>query len=84
MPERVRKFGGGRYPTKFHYNYQDLAEAIGCSVEAVRKHAQRGNFDPDSLVSILEFIKLKLKDRLDESKSDDKQLMEQIDSIGKR
>ena len=33
---------------------------MGCSIEAARKHAQRGNFDPKSLMSVLEFIQVKL------------------------
>ena len=33
---------------------------MNCSVEAARKHAQRGNFDPTDLLSVLEFVKHRL------------------------
>jgi len=53
-------FGEGRSPKKFSFTYGDLAEAAGCSTEAARKHAQRGNFDPNDLLSVLEFIQYRL------------------------
>ena len=56
-----RGFGKGRSPTKFSFTYEDYAGIFGCSAAAVRKHAQRGNFDPNDLVSILEFIQRRLK-----------------------
>jgi hypothetical protein len=62
--KRPAKFGGGRYPAKFTYGYGDVAEAIGCSIQAARKHAQRGSFDPRNLISVLEFI----QNRLDKNK----------------
>ena len=53
-------FGEGKSPKKFSFTYSDLAEAAGLSVEAARKHAQRGNFDPNDLLSVLEFIQIRL------------------------
>jgi hypothetical protein len=53
-------FGKGKSPKKFSFTYGDLAEAAGLSVEAARKHAQRGNFDPNDLLSVLEFIQHRL------------------------
>lgn len=60
--QRKSKFGGGRSPTKFSFTYEDIADVYGCSVAAVRKHAQRGKFDPHDLVSILEFVQRRLTD----------------------
>jgi len=57
---KKRGFGEGRSPTRFSFTYEDIAQAMGCSIEAARKHAQRGNFDPKSLMSVLEFIQVKL------------------------
>jgi len=57
---KKRGFGEGRSPTKFSFTYEDLAEAAGCSIAAARKHAQRGNFDPNDLLSVLEFIQIRL------------------------
>jgi len=57
---RKKGFGEGRSPTKFSFTYGDLAEAAGCSIAAARKHAQRGNFDPNDLLSVLEFIQVRL------------------------
>ncbi len=59
--KKSRGFGKGRSPTKFSFTYEDYAEMLGCSVEAVRKHAQRGNFDPGDLVSVMEFVQNRLK-----------------------
>lgn len=59
--KQKRVFGAGRSPTKFSFTYEDYAEILGCSVQAARKHAQRGNFDPKDLVSVLEFISRRLK-----------------------
>lgn len=53
-------FGKGRSPTRFSFTYEDFAQAMGCSIEAARKHAQRGNFNPKDLMSVLEFIQTKL------------------------
>jgi hypothetical protein len=53
-------FGEGRSPTRFSFTYEDVAQALGCSIQAARKHAQRGNYDPNNLMSILEFIQHKL------------------------
>lgn len=60
MTGKKRGFGEGRSPTKFSFTYEDLAEAAGLSIEAARKHAQRGNFDPNDLLSVLEFIQIRL------------------------
>jgi hypothetical protein len=57
---RKRGFGEGRSPTRFSFTYEDFAKAMRCSIEAARKHAQRGNFDPKNLMSVLEFIQVKL------------------------
>lgn len=57
---KKKAFGQGRSPTKFSFTYEDFAQAIGCSIEAARKHAQRGNFNPKDLMSVLEFIQTKL------------------------
>jgi hypothetical protein len=57
---KKKGFGKGRSPTRFSFTYEDLANAMGCSVDATRKHAQRGNFDPRNLTSVLEFIQVKL------------------------
>lgn len=56
MSNNVKKFGKGRYPSKFSFTYQDFSEATGLTLGAIKKHAQRGNFDPKDLISILEFI----------------------------
>lgn len=61
MAKRDRGFGRGRSPARFSFTYEDMAGVFGCSAAAARKHAQRGNFDPNDLVSILEFIQLRLK-----------------------
>lgn len=58
---RKRGFGEGKSPKKFSFTYGDLAEAAGCSIAAARKHAQRGNFDPNDLLSVLEFIQIRLR-----------------------
>lgn len=57
---RKKAFGQGRSPTRFSFTYEDVADAAGCSTGAARKHAQRGNFNPNDLVSILEFIQERL------------------------
>jgi hypothetical protein len=57
---KKKGFGEGRSPTRFSFTYEDFAQAMGCSIEAARKHAQRGNFDPKNLMSVLEFIQVKL------------------------
>jgi len=57
---RKKGFGQGRSPTRFSFTYEDVAEVAGCSIEAARKHAQRGNFNPNDLLSILEFIQERL------------------------
>ncbi len=59
--KKSRGFGKGRSSTKFSFTYEDYAGMLGCSVEAVRKHAQRGNFDPGNLVSVMEFVQSRLK-----------------------
>ena len=59
--KQKRGFGKGRSPTKFSFTYEDLADASGCSIAAVRKHAQRGNFDPSDLISVLEFLQQRLR-----------------------
>lgn len=64
---KEKGFGKGRSPTRFSFTYADLAEVIGCSPAAARKHAQRGNFDPRSLVSILEFVRDGLSGTMQES-----------------
>lgn len=64
MSDSKGRFGKGRYPSKFFFTYEDYANVFGLSVEAVRKHAQRGNYDPNDLVSVLEF----LNNRLNEEK----------------
>lgn len=62
MTERKKRgFGQGRSPTKFSFTYENVAEAAGCSTEAARKHAQRGNYDPNDLLSVLEFIQHRLR-----------------------
>jgi hypothetical protein len=60
MATKKKGFGEGRSPTRFSFTYEDFAQAMGCSIEAARKHAQRGNFDPKNLMSVLEFIQVKL------------------------
>lgn len=57
---KKRGFGKGRSPTKFSFTYEDVAVIAGCSPAAARKHAQRGNFDPNDLLSLLEFIQQRL------------------------
>lgn len=59
-PRQKKGFGEGRSPTRFSFTYEDVAQALGCSIQAARKHAQRGNYDPNNLMSILEFIQHKL------------------------
>lgn len=56
-------FGRGRSPSKFSFTYEDYAGLTGLSTEAVRKHAQRGNFDPNDLISVLEFVQGRLRRR---------------------
>jgi len=58
--KKKRKFGEGRSSTRFSFTYEDFADVFGCSVEAARKHAQRGNYNPSDLVSILEFVHQRL------------------------
>jgi hypothetical protein len=60
MTAKKKGFGQGRSPTKFSFTYEDFAQAMGCSIEAARKHAQRGNYNPKDLMSVLEFIQTKL------------------------
>ena len=60
MAAKKKAFGQGRSPTRFSFTYEDVAEVAGCSIEAARKHAQRGNYDPNNLLSILEFIQVRL------------------------
>ncbi len=80
-----RGFGKGRSSTRFSYTYNDLSKILNCSVGAARKHAQRGNFDPNNLLSILEFV----RDRLHETdagslvEQDSRKLVEQIASVKK-
>ena len=70
MSHTKKGFGEGRSPTRFSFTYEDFAQVFGCSVAAARKHAQRGNFDPRDLISILEFIQRRLdKNSLSESDS---------------
>jgi hypothetical protein len=64
---KKKGFGEGRSPTRFSFTYEDLAQAIGCSIEAARKHAQRGNFNPNDLMSVLEFIQVKLSKNNEDS-----------------
>jgi hypothetical protein len=63
--------GKGKSPKKFTFTFSSYAEVLGLSEEAVRKHSQRGNFDPGDLLSVLEFIgkKLKPENKLTEEKS---------------
>jgi hypothetical protein len=56
-----RGYGKGKSAKRFSYSYEDLSKLLGCSVAAVRKHAQRGNFDPNSLPSVLEFVRDRLQ-----------------------
>lgn len=72
-------YGKGRSPTRFSYTYENIAEILGCSVQAARKHAQRGNFDPKNLLSVLEFIKTRLQDIPLEESSDSAALIERIE-----
>lgn len=60
MAATKKAFGKGRSPTRFSFTYEDFAQAMGCSIEAARKHAQRGNYNPKDLMSILEFVQTKL------------------------
>lgn len=60
MSAPKKAFGKGRSPTRFSFTYEDFAQAMGCSIEAARKHAQRGNYNPKDLMSILEFVQAKL------------------------
>ena len=55
-----RGFGKGRSPKKFSFTFEDYARLSGLSSAAVRKHAQRGRFDPSDLVSVLEFVRDRL------------------------
>lgn len=61
MPPR-KGFGKGRGPSKFSFTYEDYSVLSGLSIEAVRKHAQRGNFDPKDLISVLEFVQRQIQD----------------------
>lgn len=65
ITKKKKKFGEGRSPTRFSFTYEDFAQAFGCSIEAARKHAQRGNFNPNDLMSVLEFIQIKLSKNTD-------------------
>lgn len=71
----TRGYGKGRSPTRFHFTYESLSEVSGLSVAAVRKHAQRGSFNPKDLLSVLEFVNHRLQ-RLD--LTEDKN---QVDSV---
>jgi len=55
-------FGKGKSAKRFSFTYEDISRAIGCTPEAVKKHAQRKNFDPTDLISVLEFIRDRLSD----------------------
>lgn len=61
MADLKKRFGQGRSPSKFSFTYEDFASLLGCSTAAARKHAQRGHFDPNDLISVLEFIQHRLK-----------------------
>lgn len=69
MTAKKKGFGQGRSPTRFSFTYEDFAQAMGCSIEAARKHAQRGNYNPKDLMSVLEFIQTKLSKDSTESLS---------------
>lgn len=56
----AKGFGKGRSPTKFSFTFEDYARLAGLSPAAVRKHAQRGKFNPSDLVSVLEFVRDRL------------------------
>ena len=81
---RVRKFGAGRYPAKFSYGYEEISKLLGCSVAAARKHAQRNHFNPNSLPSVLEFVRDRLQKPTPQLvESDSEALIKKIESVNK-
>lgn len=80
MTKPKKKFGAGKYPKKFSYTYGDLSQILGCSIEATKKHAQRGHFDPKDLISVLEFIHERLSSK--ENKAKLEEGAEKLDGIG--
>lgn len=78
----TRGYGKGRSPTKFSYTYEDVASLIGCSIQAARKHAQRGNFDPTDLLSVLEFVRDQLQGQQPLQESESLALLKKIGESG--
>lgn len=52
----------GKKTKKFRYTYQDIADIMGLAQGTVRKYAQTGKYDPDSLKSVIEFVRGRYKD----------------------
>jgi hypothetical protein len=50
----------GKKPKKFHYTYQDIADEVGLAQRTIRKYAQQGLFNPNDLLSVVEFISVRL------------------------
>ena len=75
-----RGFGKGKSFKKFSYTYESLSKLSGLSVAALRKRVQRGDFDPNNLISVLEFINNRLQPKLEEDHST---LIERIESLKK-
>ena len=42
---------------RYSYTYQDLADACGCSVNAVSVAKSRGKFDPHDIVSVARWLR---------------------------
>ncbi len=80
-----RGFGKGRSPTKFSYTYEDISKLVGCSPAAARKHAQRGHFNPNDLLSVLEFVRdrFNAETSQDMVSADSLQLVEAIAAVKK-
>ena len=72
------KFGQGRSSRKFSYTYEDISKLTNMTPGAVQKHVQRGNLNPQSLVSVLEFVKNRLQIPIVESVPDYKDIAKSL------
>lgn len=49
----------GKKPRKFQYTYQTIADILGLQARTVREYARRGDFNPNSLLSVIKFVCVK-------------------------
>ena len=50
---RGRPFGSSQ---RFNITYKSLSNVTGLSINTLRKYASQKKFDPDDLISLLEFV----------------------------